>query len=381
MTKVAARSSSKHPKPTTKPAAKPRTPVKATPKPAAKALRRAESDRPRVAAKPQTKAPITETEAPRNRDAGMAAVEHSFDLLDVLARISPVATATLERETRCPRSTMLRLLAALQTRGFVIHNEFDDTWQLGPHWDVLQRAAHSQGALAAASMPFLAALAKATGENVYLRARDGLEAETIAVYQADPVLRVYTEVGKRGPLHAGPARLLLAHAPEPVQTQVLSQRLPRFTPATRTDPELDRGRSAAPARPRLSDHRRRGERRSGFGVGPGARCERASDRGTDPVGAVDAPAPAPPAPVAAAGAGRRSPTQPRTGRPGRPDDHGGTRGEWRSAAGRAHRVVAANLAAQPHSLGTVGAQTSIIVMRGLSPAHLHGDRWPRRTLP
>jgi DNA-binding IclR family transcriptional regulator len=101
---------------------------------------------------------------------------------------------------------------------------------------VMQRAAHSQGALAAASMPFLAALAKATGENVYLRARDGLEAETIAIYQADPVLRVYTEAGKRGPLHAGPARLLLAHAPEPVQTQVLSQRLPRFTPATRTDP-------------------------------------------------------------------------------------------------------------------------------------------------
>jgi DNA-binding IclR family transcriptional regulator len=194
-------------------------------KPAAKPLRRTAPDKPRIAA-----------EAPRPRDAGMAAVDHTLDLLDGLTRISPVATATLERETGCPRAVALRLLAALQARGFVIHAGVEDTWQLGPRWDVLQRAAHSQGALAAASMPFLAALAKATGENVYLRARDGLEAETIAVYQADPVLRVYTAVGKRGPLHAGPARLLLAHAPEPVQTQVLSQRLPRFTPATRTDP-------------------------------------------------------------------------------------------------------------------------------------------------
>jgi DNA-binding IclR family transcriptional regulator len=84
-------------------------------------------------------------------------------------------------------------------------------------------------------MPFLAALGKTTGENVYLNVRDGLESETVAIYQADPSLRLYSEVGKRRPLHAGPARLLLTHAPEAVQTQVLAQRLPRFTAATRTD--------------------------------------------------------------------------------------------------------------------------------------------------
>jgi IclR family KDG regulon transcriptional repressor len=202
--------------------------VKTAARPAAKPLRQAENDNRKVAAKPAA--------APRARDHGLAAVDHTLDLLDVLARLSPVAIATLERETGCPHATTLRLLAALEARGFAIHSQTEDVWQLGARWGVLQRAAQTQGALAAASMPFLAALAKATGENVYLRRRDGLEAETIAIYQADPVLRVYTEVGKRGPLHAGPARLLLAHAPEPVQTQVLSQRLPRFTPATRTDP-------------------------------------------------------------------------------------------------------------------------------------------------
>jgi IclR family KDG regulon transcriptional repressor len=224
-----ARSTAKRPvtKPIAKPAAKPRAAAAAA-KPPSKPLRQTAPDERKVAAHP--------TEAPRARDVGMAAVDHTLDLLDVLARISPVATATLEREIGCTRAVALRLLAALQSRGFVVQAAADDVWQLGPRWDVLQRAAHSQGALAAASMPFLSALAKATGENVYLRARDGLEAETIAVYQADPVLRVYTEVGKRGPLHAGPARLLLAHAPESVQTQVLAQRLPRFTPATRTDP-------------------------------------------------------------------------------------------------------------------------------------------------
>jgi DNA-binding IclR family transcriptional regulator len=100
---------------------------------------------------------------------------------------------------------------------------------------VLGRAAAEQGALAATAMPILASLGKATGENAYLRVRDGMESETVAIFQTDPALRLYTEVGKRGPLHAGSSRLLLAHAPEAVQTQVLAQRLSRYTPATRTD--------------------------------------------------------------------------------------------------------------------------------------------------
>ena len=231
MTKATVKSGGKRPaavKPAAKPAPKSRTAARI----AAKPLRQTEPDRRKIAAAPAPQ----ETDAARAREAGMVAVDHALDLLDVLARLSPIATARLERETGHSHATALRLLTALQARGFVVHSTCDDVWQLGPRWDAMQRAAHSQGALAAASMPFLAALAKATGENIYLRCRDGMEAETIAVYQADPVLRVYTEVGKRGPLHAGPARLLLAHAPEPVQTQVLSQRLQRFTPATRTDP-------------------------------------------------------------------------------------------------------------------------------------------------
>jgi IclR family KDG regulon transcriptional repressor len=84
-------------------------------------------------------------------------------------------------------------------------------------------------------MPFLAALGKATGENVYLKVRDGMESETVAIYQTDPALRMYSEIGKRGPLHAGSSRILLAFAPEAVQTQLLAQRLNRYTPATRID--------------------------------------------------------------------------------------------------------------------------------------------------
>jgi IclR family KDG regulon transcriptional repressor len=170
------------------------------------------------------------------KDYNIAAVDRTLDLLESLARLGPASLAALAESAGCTRTAGFRLLRTLQARGFAIQDEARGLWRLGARWGVLGRAASEQGALAATAMPFLAALGKATGENVYLSVRDGMESETVAIYQTDPAIRMYSEVGKRGPLHAGSSRILLAFAPEPVQTQLLAQRLNRFTPATRIDP-------------------------------------------------------------------------------------------------------------------------------------------------
>ena len=169
------------------------------------------------------------------RDYNIAAVDRTIDLLEALSRLGPASLAALAESAGCTRTAAFRLLRTLQARGFTIQDEARGLWRLGARWSALGRAASEQGALAATAMPFLAALGKATGENVYLRVRDGMESETVAIYQTDPTLRMYSEVGKRGPLHAGSSRILLAFAPEPVQTQLLAQRLNRYTPATRVD--------------------------------------------------------------------------------------------------------------------------------------------------
>jgi DNA-binding IclR family transcriptional regulator len=166
----------------------------------------------------------------------VAVVDRTLDLLEALARIGPASLAALAESAGCTRTAGFRLLRTLQARGFAIQDEARGLWRLGARWNVLGRAASEQGALAATAMPILAQLGKATGENVYLTVREGMESETVAIYQTDPTLRMYSEVGRRGALHAGSNRLLLAFAPEPVQTQLLAQRLNRFTPATRTDP-------------------------------------------------------------------------------------------------------------------------------------------------
>jgi IclR family KDG regulon transcriptional repressor len=169
------------------------------------------------------------------RDYNIAAVDRTLDLLEALSRLGPASLAALAESAGCTRTAAFRLLRTLQGRGFTIQDEARGLWRLGARWGALGRAASEQGALAATAMPLLAALGKATGENVYLRVRDGMESETVAIYQTDPAIRMYSEVGKRGPLHAGSSRILLAFAPEAVQTQLLAQRLNRYTPATRID--------------------------------------------------------------------------------------------------------------------------------------------------
>ncbi len=196
----------------------------------------ADVPRPRIqeAAKPAIDVVAREKELAREHST--TAVNRALSLLETLARTGPVPLAVLADAAGCGKTAAFELLTTMQGRNFVIQDASHGLWRLGARWAVLGSAASEQGALAATAMPYLAALGNATGENVYLRVREGMECETVAIYQTDPGLRVYTEVGKKMPLHAGSGRLLLAHAPEAVQTQVLAQRLQRYTPSTRIDP-------------------------------------------------------------------------------------------------------------------------------------------------
>ena len=173
---------------------------------------------------------------PQSQDSAIAVVERALDLLESLARIGPASLADLATATNCTRTAAFRLLRTLQARGFAIQDGARGAWRLGARWGGLGNAAAAQGALQAAAKPYLLRLAERTGETAFLRIRDGLETDVIALIPTRLSAHPSTALGRRRPLHVGGSRLLLAYAPLPVQAQVLTQRLLRFTPATRTDP-------------------------------------------------------------------------------------------------------------------------------------------------
>jgi DNA-binding IclR family transcriptional regulator len=89
-----------------------------------------------------------------------------------------------------------------------------------------------------AALPFLEDLYEVTHENVQLGVREGHQVVYIERIAGRRAVGVLTRVGGRFPLPAsGNGLVLLAHAPEGVQREVLEGPLQRFTEYTVTDPE------------------------------------------------------------------------------------------------------------------------------------------------
>lgn len=148
-------------------------------------------------------------------------VDRTLDVLEALvdaggaARSKDLATAI-----RLPVPTVHRILATLAARGIVLQLA-DRSYSLGPRLVRLGAvAAHQTGAEA---QPLLAALAEALGETVNLAffTRDSM---TYVAQAASPrSMRMFTEVGRRVPLHnTGVGKAVLARLPEDEARALLS---------------------------------------------------------------------------------------------------------------------------------------------------------------
>ncbi|WFE20600.1 IclR family transcriptional regulator [Solwaraspora sp. WMMD937] len=161
-------------------------------------------------------------------------------VLALLAAFSPADPALtlseLARRAGLPVPTAHRRVAELVGWG-ALERGADGRYRIGLRlWEVGSLAPRGLG-LRELALPVMEDLYEVTHENVQLAVRQDLElvfVERIAGRHAVPVL---TRVGGRFALHAtGVGLVLLAHAPVPVQEQVLGAALERYTERTVTDP-------------------------------------------------------------------------------------------------------------------------------------------------
>lgn len=166
----------------------------------------------------------------------VAAVDHALDLLQAIVRIGPSPLASVAEAAGCTRSLAYRMLRTLEQRGFALQDGARGLWRLGPQNLSLGRAAHAQNALAIGAQAVLASLSRVSGENSYLMVREGTASQVVAMHKADEKLWQHDAIGQVRQMHAGPGRVLLAHAPANIQKQALAERLARLAARTRTDP-------------------------------------------------------------------------------------------------------------------------------------------------
>jgi IclR family transcriptional regulator, acetate operon repressor len=164
-----------------------------------------------------------------------------FDILDVLAA-EPATIAAISASLGLHRSTVFRLLANLERRGFVRKDDLSGAYSLGMKlYDLGTKALEEQVPIHRLR-PLLDALASETRYTAQIWMRSGHEATCVDQVESPRDFRIVGRIGRRIPLNVGAVgRVLLAFAPEGVRAQFLASPLPRPFPRTTTDPAVLQG--------------------------------------------------------------------------------------------------------------------------------------------
>ena len=157
------------------------------------------------------------TAAPKRERRSVQSVDRALDLLEALASADgEVAITALATRTTLHVSTVHRLLATLLRRGYVRQNPDTSRYYAGAKLATLAEGRSRYGELRLRARPLLRSITEATRETANLVVLDDTQAVYIETVPSPQVVRLFTAVGNRTPLHAtGAGKALLAALPAP----------------------------------------------------------------------------------------------------------------------------------------------------------------------
>ena len=170
---------------------------------------------------------------------GVQSIERALDLLEYLARSSTWAgISELSASTGQPVGTVHRLLQTLMARDYVVRDSRTRRYALGPAFRRLAGAGLQTPDWPTIATPQLREVVEISGETANLAVMEGNQAVYMAQAQPTRMVRMFTELGNRVPLHCtGCGKVLLAYQPESVISSTIAETgLSRYTETTITDP-------------------------------------------------------------------------------------------------------------------------------------------------
>ena len=175
---------------------------------------------------------------PREKSvAPVQSVDRALLVLEILGKLGTAGVTEIARELGVHKSTVSRLIAVLESRGFVEQLSDRGKYRLGFAIVRLAGSTSAQMDLAKESQPICDELAADSGETTNIAILDAGRIINVveAVGPAEITLRSW--VGQSCPAHAtSSGKVLLAGlSPERVR-ELLGDRLPAYTPDTVTEP-------------------------------------------------------------------------------------------------------------------------------------------------
>jgi len=175
----------------------------------------------------------------RGRSQAVNSVARALDILDSLAaHRGEVGVTEVSQEIGVHKSTVSRVLATMESRGYVSRNGTSGKYCLGMRLVELASYRLEQIDLRSQARPFLEELVRATGETAHLAVFDQGKVVYVDKVDTPQTLMMRSRIGYRAFAHCTAlGKAILSGLPDDVVERVLSEKgLPRFTPNTIVDP-------------------------------------------------------------------------------------------------------------------------------------------------
>ncbi|HKK02144.1 MAG TPA: IclR family transcriptional regulator [Desulfuromonadales bacterium] len=168
------------------------------------------------------------------------AVSHALDLLEQFhGDVDELGVTELSKRLKLHKNNVFRLLATLESRGYIEQNKATENYRLGLNALELGQTFIKQMGLLRQSKPILEDLVRACNETSYVAILKEGYIVYLDVAETDLTVRVVSRVGSRLPCHCTAAgKIHLAYmSEEEIDNQFPSRELKGYTPSTITDRE------------------------------------------------------------------------------------------------------------------------------------------------
>lgn len=187
---------------------------------------------------------------------GVRSVHLAIDVLEAVAfSDDELGVTQIADRLNVTKGSVHRHLSTLVERGYLSQNSATSRYAIGPKSRVLARLAPETDLVKVAEGP-MRELREALGQTVVLSEMSPRGALVLATLAGTSAIEIGVRSGSELPFHgSAQGKVLLAFAPRPFQTRVLSRPLERFTAKTVVAPEridrsfqdtIKRGYAAAP---------------------------------------------------------------------------------------------------------------------------------------
>ena len=174
----------------------------------------------------------------RTRNDRASMLHKGLQVLDVFMRERrPMRIAELARILSFPRSTLYRLVEPLEEKGLLKRVNGGQEYFLSLYFLEIAEVVRESLELRKLALPYMESLRDDVEMAVHLVVRDGNEAVYLEKVESHRPVRLFTQVGRRAPLHvtACPRVLLAGCSDEEISRYLSSAKMTKFTKNTVSD--------------------------------------------------------------------------------------------------------------------------------------------------